>query len=199
MFPGTFAVQSHRGSVNVSLKSNTPIAAAAAGAVCVCKRAEEKEREGCKLGGRYFDGHILCEKRRRGREVVTCASVRRGQWKEGPHLRRLETESGQQIKAARHRPTFQNARRWSERVLAAGDRGGQIRGALISCNLPSLAAHCPSAISSVASSKLRGGTLCRRCPPSPPSSSVMPSHSCRSIEHRGRRNSREEEEEGIKG
>ena len=161
--------------------------------MCASER-RRGEREGCKLGGRYFDGHILCEKRRRGREVVTCA--RRGQWKkEGPHLRRLETESGQKIKAARHRPTFQNARE-GERVLAAGDRGGQIRGALISCNLPSLAAHCPSAISSVASSKLRGGTLCRRCPPS---SSVMPSHSCRSIEHRGRRNSREEEEEGIKG
>ena len=31
VFPGTFAVQSHRGSVNVSLKSNTPIAAAEAG------------------------------------------------------------------------------------------------------------------------------------------------------------------------
>ena len=39
VFPGTFAVQSHRGSVNVSLKSNTPIAAAEAGG-----RVEEKER-----------------------------------------------------------------------------------------------------------------------------------------------------------
>ena len=47
MFPGTFAVQSHRGSVNVSLKSNTPIAAAAAAAGAVCVQAsggEEKER-----------------------------------------------------------------------------------------------------------------------------------------------------------
>ena len=46
VFPGTFAVQSHRGSVNVSLKSNTPIAAAAAaGAVCVCASERRRKRE----------------------------------------------------------------------------------------------------------------------------------------------------------
>ena len=46
VFPGTFAVQSHRGSVNVSLKSNTPIAAAAAaaGAVCASERRRKRER-----------------------------------------------------------------------------------------------------------------------------------------------------------
>ena len=42
VFPGTFAVQSHRGSVNVSLKSNTPIAAA--GAVCASERRRKRER-----------------------------------------------------------------------------------------------------------------------------------------------------------